>query len=227
MDSITRSSSPRMSLQLPEERPFLRSSTSPLIFVGGVAGLQVGHTLSSPLPSPSSTFPEQRSHSANPSRKNSFIAFLSPSSGSNSNPVSGSAVEKDVLEDQQNTSGARLLSPTFHLPKSKVKLLKKTASVKQLYNSVLDALRTISRTKGDLMPELTKTFFEKILRDSERQELQVTKVKVKDGREFGRHFCSEVHAVDVTAKMRGGDNTEVFQLIIKSQPVNEDTRRFL
>ena len=96
---------------------------------------QVGHTLSSPLPSPSSTFPEQRSHSANPSRwsayffftcicfnnqhlktkhertirKNSFIAFLSPSSGSNSNPVSSSAVEKDVLEDQQNTSGARLV----------------------------------------------------------------------------------------------------------------------
>ena len=30
-----------MSLQLPEERPFLRSSTSPLIVVGGVAGLQV------------------------------------------------------------------------------------------------------------------------------------------------------------------------------------------
>ena len=70
-----------------------------------------------------------------------------------------------------------------------MKLLKKSASVKQLYNSVLDALRlpfalllqllfndigrTISRTKGDLMPELTKTFFEKILRDSERQDLQV------------------------------------------------------
>ena len=34
--------------------------------------------------------------------------------------------------------------------------------------------RTISRTKGDLMPELTKTFFEKILRDSERQDLQVS-----------------------------------------------------
>ena len=33
--------------------------------------------------------------------------------------------------------------------------------------------RTISRTKGDLMPELTKTFFEKILRDSERQDIQV------------------------------------------------------
>ena len=38
---LCRSSSPRMSLQLPEERPFLRSSTSPLIVVGGVAGLQV------------------------------------------------------------------------------------------------------------------------------------------------------------------------------------------
>lgn len=55
----------------------------------------------------------------------------------------------------------------------------------------------------------------------------------------------QVHAVDVTAKLRGGDSTEVdfftdskyfslwqnslqvFQLIIKSQPVNEDTRKFL
>ena len=63
-----------------------------------------------------------------------------------------------------------------------------------------------------------------------------------------------MHAVDVTAKLRGGDSTEVafspiqdlfalsqntfkrnhfkdrlqvFQLIIKSQPVNEDTRKFL
>lgn len=224
MDAIKRASSPRMSLLLPEERPFLRSSTSPLIVVGGIAGLEVAHTLSSTLPSPASLSPEKRSHSANPSRKNSFIAFLSPSSGSNSNPTSSTAVEK---EEEEDTSASRLLSPTFHLPKPKVKLLKKTASVKQLYNSVLDALRTISRTKGDLMPELTKTFFEKILRDSERQDLQVTKVKVKDGAEFGRHFCSEVHAVDVTAKLRGGDSTEVFQLIIKSQPVNEDTRKFL
>ena len=31
-------------------------------------------------------------------------------------------------------------------------------------------------------------------------KLHVTKVKVKDGTEFGRHFCSEVHAVEVTGK---------------------------
>jgi hypothetical protein len=30
----------------------------------------------------------------------------------------------------------------------------------------------------------------------------VTKVKVKDSKEFGRHFCSEVHAVEVTAKLK-------------------------
>ena len=91
------------------------------------------------------------------------------------------------------------------------------------------------------MPELTKTFFEKILRDSERQELQVgdliifvkfsvpcsgliflyiffvilfisglmntlccqvTKVKVKDGREFGRHFCSEVMMMNCVIMMK-------------------------
>ena len=91
------------------------------------------------------------------------------------------------------------------------------------------------------MPELTKTFFEKILRDSERQELQVgdliifvefsvpcsgliflyfffviifiwglmntlccqvTKVKVKDGREFGRHFCSEVKMMNSVIMMK-------------------------
>ena len=32
--------------------------------------------------------------------------------------------------------------------------------------------------------------------------LQVTKVEVKDGAEFGRHFCSEVHAVDVYVKIK-------------------------
>ena len=28
------------------------------------------------------------------------------------------------------------------------------------------------------------------------------KVKVRDKKEFGRHFCSEVHAVDVTVKAK-------------------------
>ena len=53
--------------------------------------------------------------------------------------------------------------------------LAKKASISSFANSSRGntACRTISRTKGDLMPELTKTFFEKILRDSERQELQV------------------------------------------------------
>ena len=59
--------------------------------------------------------------------------------------------------------------------------------------------------------------------------LQVTKVKVKDGTEFGRHFCSEVHAVEVTAKLKENSDTVVrkYHLIVKSQPQNEDARRFL
>ena len=93
------------------------------------------------------------------------------------------------------------LSPTntFNLPK--VKLLKKTPSVKQLYQSLLQALRNISSNRDDFLPELTKPFFEKVLRDFEqKQSLQVVKVKVRDSQEFGRHFCSEVHAVEVTVK---------------------------
>ena len=93
-------------------------------------------------------------------------------------------------------------SSIFRLPKPQVKLLKKTASVKQLYNSVLHAIKTIASARDDITPELTKTFFENILRTSDDSpKLQVTKVKVKDGTEFGRHFCSEVHAVEVTAKV--------------------------
>lgn len=85
-------------------------------------------------------------------------------------------------------------SSIFRLPKPQVKLLKKTASVKQLYNSVLSAIKTIASSRDDnIVPELTKTFFEKLLRTSdESPKLHVTKVKVKDGTEFGRHFCSEV-----------------------------------
>ena len=55
-------------------------------------------------------------------------------------------------------------SSIFRLPKPQVKLLKKTASVKQLYNSVLHAIKTIASSRDDIMPELTKTFFENILR---------------------------------------------------------------
>ena len=74
--------------------------------------------------------------------------------------------------------------------------------MKQLYNSVLHAIKTIASSRDDFMPELTKTFFENILRASDDSpKLQVTKVKVKDGTEFGRHFCSAIHAVEVTAKV--------------------------
>ena len=59
----------------------------------------------------------------------------------------------------------------------------------------------------------------------------MTKVKVKDGTEFGRHFCSEVHAVEVTAKVKleNGQGSEIvkYHLVVKSQPQNEDARRFL
>ena len=121
----------------------------------------------------------------------------------------------------------------FRLPKPQVKLLKKTASVKQLYNSVLSAIKTIASSRDDsIVPELTKTFFEKLLRTSdESPKLHVTKVKVKDGTEFGRHFCSEVHAVEVTAKIKnsttGLEEVKKYHLIVKSQPQNEDARRLL
>ena len=39
-----------------------------------------------------------------------------------------------------------------------------------------------------------------MIRFLQSPKLHVTKVKVKDGTEFGRHFCSEVHAVEVTGK---------------------------
>lgn len=105
---------------------------------------------------------------------------------------------------------------TFSLPR--VKLLRKTPSVKQLYQSLLQALRTISGSRDDFLPELTKPFFEKILREFEqKQSLQVIKVKIRDSQEFGRHFCSEVHAVDVTVKELlkisfRGSNYKLFQM---------------
>ena len=125
-------------------------------------------------------------------------------------------------------------SSIFKLPKPQVKLLKKTASVKQLYNSVLKSIKTIARSSGsDIIPELTKNFFENILRASDDSpKLQVTKVKVKDGTEFGRHFCSEVHAVEVTAKIKkkgtnGEDEFRKYHLVVKSQPQNPEARMLL
>jgi hypothetical protein len=68
-----------------------------------------------------------------------------------------------------------------------------------------------------------------MIRFLQSPKLHVTKVKVKDGTEFGRHFCSEVHAVEVTAKLKINGESEVkkYHLIVKSQPQNEDARRFL
>lgn len=117
-------------------------------------------------------------------------------------------------------------SSIFRLPKPQVKLLRKTSSVKQLYNSVLHALKTIASSRDDIVPELTKTFFENILRASDDSpKLVVTKVTVKDEQEFGRHFCAEVHAVEVFAKINNEDIK--YHLIVKSQPQNEDARKFL
>ena len=114
----------------------------------------------------------------------------------------------------------------FRLPKPQVKLLRKTSSVKQLYKSVLHALKTIASARDDISPELTKNFFENILRTSDDSpQLVVTKVTVKDERNSGRHFCSEVHAVEVTAAVDGGERH--YHLVVKSQPQNEDARRFL
>ena len=77
------------------------------------------------------------------------------------------------------------------------------------------------------MPELTKKFFEKILRESERNEqLQVVKVKVDRESNFGSHFCSEVNSLEVVVKV-SKDCQKTFHLIIKSQPSSEDARKFL
>ena len=48
--------------------------------------------------------------------------------------------------------------------------------------------------------------------------------QVKDEKEFGRHFCSEVHAVEVTARIKSGDVEEVrkYHLIVKSQPQSSE-----
>ena len=146
------------------------------------------------------------------SRKNSIVSFLFPSKSPQLSPEEGKS--------------KKFLSPgATESPKSK-KFLKKTASVLQLYNSVLSSLKTISKTNEDVMPELTKKFFEKILRESEKNdELQVTKVKVSEENEFGRHFCSQVNSLEIGVKL-AKDQQKQFQLVIKSQPP-ENARKFL
>ena len=77
------------------------------------------------------------------------------------------------------------------------------------------------------MPELTKKFFEKLLRESEKSdELQVIKVKVSSGKDFGNHFCSEVNRLEVSVKL-SKECQETFKLVIKSQPFSADARKFL
>lgn len=114
--------------------------------------------------------------------------------------------------------------------------LKTIASSRSVYNEYVhsdDDLKALLSFRDDIVPELTKTFFENILRASdESPKLVVTNVRVDDSKEFGRHFCSEVHAVEVTAKVKvkeGSNETEevIYHLIVKSQPQSEDARRFL
>ena len=162
----------------------------------------------------------------------------SPSRSPSKTTPTGSFPSAQHLKKQASNSNQYLqvgnTSSIFKLPKPQVKLLKKTASVKQLYNSVLKSIKTIARSSGsDIIPELTKNFFENILRASDDSpKLQVTKVKVKDGTEFGRHFCSEVHAVEVTAKIKkngtnGEDEFRKYHLVVKSQPQNPEARMLL
>lgn len=77
--------------------------------------------------------------------------------------------DKQNQQKQEQKQHLQVGNPSsiFRLPKPQVKLLKKTASVKQLYNSVLHAIKTIASTRDEFMPELTKTFFENILRASD------------------------------------------------------------
>ena len=124
----------QMCLQLPEERPFLRRSTSPTIVLPGDEDQSIGSSISpSNSNSPCLSRRSSSSRKNSGSRKNSFVSCLSPNI---SPPLSP---EYSPPTDAKSN----FLSPTntFDLPKSKVKLLKKTASVKQLYLSVLQALR--------------------------------------------------------------------------------------
>ena len=150
------------------------------------------------------------------SRKNSIVSFLFPG-------------RSPTLSPDNEAKSKKFLSPgaSDSPSKSKGKFLKKTSSVVQLYNSVLNSLRTIAKSNEDIMPELTKKFFEKVLRESEKNdELQVLKVKVSSGKDFGNHFCSEVNSLEVSVKL-SKECQESFQLVVKSQPMSEDARKFL
>ena len=74
-----------------------------------------------------------------------------------------------------------------------VKLLKKTASVKQLYNSVLNAIKTIASARDhDIVPELTKTFFENILRASDDSPKLQVHLSWAVWSDFGIKSCPNV-----------------------------------
>ena len=209
----------KMFLQLPNERPLLRRSTSPSIVLSGEDDCKITPAKStSDLPSP------DQSRKPSSSRKNSIVSFFFPSKSPKLSP-----------EEVKHGEQGKFLSPadltdSSSVLKLKGKTLKKTSSVFQLYNSVLHSLRTISKTNEDILPELTKSFFEKVLRDSEKNdELQVTKVKVRDGKEFGSHFSLEVHSLEVIAKAKSlyKEYLDTFLLVVKSQPISEDARKFL
>ena len=210
-------------LKPPDERPLLRRSTSPSIVLSSDDGAMISPAMStSALPSPDLSQPTNDKKISG-SRKNSIVSFFFSAKSPQLSP------EHTKQDECSKFLSAGAISDTSG-SKSKGKHLKKTSSMAQLYNSVLQSLRTISRTSEDIQPELTKSFFERILRVSEKnEELQVTKVKVSDGKEFGSHFCSEVHRVEVTAKRKScyKEYLDAFLLVVKSQPLSEDARKFL
>ena len=54
-------------------------------------------------------------------------------------------------------------------------------------------------------------------------------MKVRNGKEFGSHFSSEVHSLEVIAKTKSTykEYLDAFLLVVKSQPLSEDARTFL
>jgi len=55
---------------------------------------------------------------------------------------------------------------------------------------------------------------------------------VNDSKEFGRHFCSEVHTVEVTASTTSAAAATaaadvIYHLVVKSQPQDADARQLL
>ena len=221
----------RMLLQLPEEKPLIRRSTSPTILLQGVDGCKLSAAKSTSVlialedaTSTLSSHPDgDKKHFG--SRKNSIVSFFFSNKTSELSP-----------EESKQPNSDNFLNPTKAndiLMKGKPrggKPLLKSSSVAQLYNSVIQTLRTISKANEDILPELTKKFFEKVLRDSEKiDDLLVTKVKVRNGKEFGSHFSSEVHSLEVVTKRKGTEkeHLETFLLVVKSPPQSEDARSFL